>query len=55
MAHTKKANLYYQETVILNGNYSWNLYNILTSQIIIISGTTARIGPWPPLKGFRDG
>jgi hypothetical protein len=23
--------------------------------IIIISGTTARIGPWPPLTGFRDG
>jgi hypothetical protein len=23
--------------------------------IIIIGGTTARIGPWPPLTGFRDG
>jgi hypothetical protein len=23
--------------------------------IIIISGITARIGPWPPLTGFRDG
>jgi hypothetical protein len=22
--------------------------------IIIISGTTARTGPWPPLTGFRD-
>jgi hypothetical protein len=22
--------------------------------VIIISGTTARIGPWPPLTGFRD-
>jgi hypothetical protein len=30
------------------------LYRILVS-IIIISGTTARIGPWPPLMGFRDG
>jgi hypothetical protein len=23
--------------------------------VIIISGTTARTGPWPPLTGFRDG
>jgi hypothetical protein len=29
------------------------LYNLYF--IIIISGTTARTGPWPLLTGFRDG
>jgi hypothetical protein len=28
---------------------------VKVSYIIIIIGTAARIGPWPPLTGFRDG
>jgi hypothetical protein len=29
--------------------------SLLLDIIIIISGTTARTGPWPPLTGFLDG
>jgi hypothetical protein len=29
--------------------------HVTSSLFIIISGATARTGPWPPLTGFRDG
>jgi hypothetical protein len=50
------------ETIVhnteLNANKfteKWKLKMDGDLDLIIISGTTARIGPWPPLTGFRDG